>query len=122
MMTGVKTKTTEKFTEVFGSKAGTVYQSDREGCWYIDFAGKLVKFDYRTLLLLKKSIYRVDIEQLILDNGKSPEIEMVFICACNHCYFLSILQIIALKELLEGAFAMFELNQILHDRLHRMVV
>jgi len=122
MMTGVKTKTTAKFTEVFGTKAGTVYQSDREGCWYIDFAGKVVKFDYRTLLLLKKSIYRVDIEQLILDSSKSPEIEMVFICACNHCYFLSILQIIALKELLEGTFAMLELNQVLHDRLYRMVV
>ncbi|WP_345950735.1 hypothetical protein ABDD95_04625 [Mucilaginibacter sp. PAMB04274] len=121
-MTGVKTATATNFTEVFCTKAGTVYQSDREGCWYIDFAGKLVKFDYRSLMKLKKSIYRVDIEDLLLDSSKSPEIEMVFICACNHCYFLNLLQIISLKELLEGTFAMFELNQIIHDRLFRVVV
>jgi hypothetical protein len=118
-MTGVKTASAH-FTEVFSNKNGSVYQSDREGCWYIDFAGKLVKFDYRSLLQLKKSIYRVDIEALLLDNTKKPEIEMVFICACNHCYFLNLMQIIALKDLLEGTFAMFELNQIVHDRLFRL--
>jgi ABC-type protease/lipase transport system fused ATPase/permease subunit len=121
-MTGVKIATTTNFTEVFSTKAGTVYQNDRECCWYIDFAGKLVRFDYRGLLKLKKSIYRVDIEAAILDSSKTPEIEMVFICACNHCYFLNLLQIISLKELLEGSFAMLELNQILHDRLSRVVI
>jgi hypothetical protein len=121
-MTGVKTATTTNFTEVFSTKAGTIYQNDRECCWYIDFAGKLVRFNYRGLLKLKKSIYRVDIEAAILDSSKTPEIEMVFICACNHCYFLNLLQIISLKELLEGSFAMLELNQILHDRLSRVVI
>jgi hypothetical protein len=110
-MTGVKTATTTNFTEVFSTKAGTIYQNDRECCWYIDFAGKLVRL-----------IYRVDIEAAILDSSKTPEIEMVFICACNHCYFLNLLQIISLKELLEGSFAMLELNQILHDRLSRVVI
>lgn len=109
------------YTEVFSTQDGAVYQSDREGCWYIDFAGKLIRFDYRSLLTLKKSIYRVDIEELLLDSSKKPEIEMVFICACNHCYFLSLLQIISLKQLLEGTFAMLELNQIIHDRLYRTV-
>ncbi|QJD95023.1 hypothetical protein HH214_03575 [Mucilaginibacter robiniae] len=113
---------TYTYTEVFSTPCGAVYQSDREGCWYIDFAGKLVRFDYRSLLKLKKSIYRVDIEQLLLDTSKSPEIELVFICACNHCYLLNLLQIISLKQLLEGTFAMLELNQIIHDRLYRTVV
>ncbi len=119
-MAGVKTATASRYTEVFANKAGTVYQSDREGCWYIDFDGKLVRFDHRGLLKLKNSICRVDIEELLLNSDRSPEIEMVFICACNHCYFLNLLQIISLKQLLEGTFVMLELNQIIRDRLHRL--
>ncbi|WP_158826696.1 hypothetical protein [Mucilaginibacter lacusdianchii] len=121
-MTTVKVERAVNFQEVFATKAGAVYQCDREGCWYIDFADKLVKFDYRNLLKLKSSIYRVDIEMLLLDNSKSPEIEMVFICACNTCYILNLLQIISLKELLEGTFVMLELNKIIHDRLNRIVI
>jgi len=121
-MAGVKTAAANQFTEVFTTTTGSVYQHDAERCWYIDFAGKLVRFDYRNLLKLKQSIYRVDIEELLLDNSKKPDIELVFICACNHCYILNLLQIISLKELLEGAFAMLELNQIIQDRLFRMVI
>lgn len=121
-MKGIVAAPATKIIEVFCTPHGAVYQCDRELCWYIDFDGKMVRFDYRGLLKLKKSIYRMDIEAMLLDNTKKPEIEMAFICACNHCYFLNLLQIINLKELLEGTFVMFELNQIIHDRLFRTAV
>lgn len=45
------------FTEVFNTNKGAIYQSDSENCWYIDFAGKLARFDYRNLLKLdRKSV------------------------------------------------------------------
>ena len=109
------------FEEVFSIKNGAVYQSDSEYCWYIDFAGKLARFDYRNLLKLKKAVYQIDIDQLLLNSAKSPDLEIIFICACDHCYVLSLLQIIELKELLQGAFVMLELNHILFDRLYRIV-
>jgi len=109
------------FTEVFQSKDGAVYQSDSENCWYVDFAGKLARFDYRNLLKLKKAVYKIDIEEHLLKNVSAPDVEIIFICACDHCYVLSLIEIISLKELLEGTFVMLELNHILHDRLHRIV-
>jgi len=109
------------FTEVFSVHAGAIYQSDSENCWYIDFAGKLARFDYRNLLKLKKAVYQIDIEGLLLSSEKAPDLEIIFICACDHCYVLSLVQIIALKELLAGTFVMLELNHIIHDRLHRIV-
>jgi len=112
---------TVDFSEVFSTTAGTIFQSDSERCWYIDFAGKLARFDYRNLLKLKKAVYQVDIEQKLLSSDKSPDVEILFICACDHCYVLSLLQVIALKELLEGTFVMLELNHIINDRLHRIV-
>ncbi|MES2458416.1 MAG: hypothetical protein V4594_22855 [Bacteroidota bacterium] len=109
------------FTEVFSVHAGAIYQSDSENCWYIDFAGKLARFDYRNLLKLKKAVYQIDIEGLLLSSEKAPDLEIIFICACDHCYVLSLVQIIAMKELLAGTFVMLELNHIIHDRLHRIV-
>ena len=105
------------WTDVFSTKNGSVYQSDAERCWYVDFAGKVARFDYRCLLKLRKAVYHIDIENILLNSTKSPDVEIIFICACDHCYVLFLLQIIALKELLEGTFVMLELNHILHDRL-----
>lgn len=109
------------FNEVFSLKEGAIYQSDSENCWYIDFAGKLARFDYRNLLKLRKAVDQVDIEKLLLNSDKSADVQIIFICACDHCYVLSLLQIIKLKELLQGTFAMLELNHIIFDRLYRIV-
>ncbi|MEJ7560142.1 MAG: hypothetical protein WKF66_17665 [Pedobacter sp.] len=109
------------FDEVFSTVKGAIYQSDSESCWYVDFAGKLAKFDYRNLLKLQKAVYLIDIENLLLSSTKSPDLEIIFICACDHCYVLSLIEIIALKELLQGTFVMLELNHIVYDRLHRLV-
>lgn len=109
------------FIEVFSTANGSIYQNDAERCWYIDFNGKLAKFDYRCLLKLQKAVYQIDVEALLLKSNRSADLEIVFICACDHCYVLSILEIIAMKELLQGTFAMLELNHIIYDRLYRLV-
>jgi len=109
------------FDEVFSTTKGAIYQSDSESCWYIDFAGKLARFDYRNLLKLKKAVYNVDIEGMLLNSDKTADVEILFICACDHCYVLSLIEIIALKELLQGTFVMLELNHIVYDRLYRIV-
>lgn len=111
-----------RWTEVFSTKNGIVYQCDKENCWYVDFGGKVARFDYRCMMKLKKAIYSMDLEQLILNSAKSADLEIVFICACDHFYILSILEIIAFKELLEGTFVMLSLNQMVQDCLYRIPV
>ena len=113
---------TSTWSDVFGTQNGAVYQCDAERCWYVDFAGKVARFDYRCLLKLKKAVYNVDIEAKLLDSSKDPDVEIIFICACDHTYILTLLQIIALKEILEGTFVMLQLNSILQDRLYRIAV
>ena len=112
--------TTLNWTKVFGNYAGTIYQSDVESCWYVEFAGKTARFDYRNILKLKKAVYQIDIEALLLNSEKAADLEILFICACDHCYVLSLLEIIALKDLLQGTFVMLELNHIIQDRLVRI--
>jgi hypothetical protein len=122
MVTPLTNTQQNTWIDVFSTKYGAIYQSDAERCWYVDFAGKVAKFDYRCLLKLKKAVYSVDIEAKLLQTSKDPDVEILFICACDHCYILSLLQIIALKELLEGTFVMLQLNHILQDRLYRVSI
>jgi hypothetical protein len=111
---------TSNWADVFSTKNGGVYQCDAARCWYVNFAGKVAKFDYRCLLKLKKAVYNVDIEAKLLDSSKDPDVEIIFICACDHTYILTLLQIIALKEIMEGTFVMLQLNNIIQDRLYRV--
>jgi hypothetical protein len=111
-----------KLTEVFITASGGIYQSDSESCWYVNFAGKLARFDYRCLLKLKKAVYHIDVDAILLKSGRSADIEIVFICACDHSYILSVMEIVRFKELLQGAFTMLELNHIIYDRLYRLAV
>jgi hypothetical protein len=122
MVTTLINQQTSTWVDVFSTKQGAVYQSDAERCWYVDFAGKVARFDYRCLLKLKKAVYNVDIEAKLLQTSKDPDVEIIFICACDHTYILTLMQIIALKELMEGTFVMLQLNSILQDRLYRLVV
>ena len=108
------------FEEVFSNKNGAIFQSDSEKCWYVDFAGKLARFDYRNLLKLQKAVYQINIEEKLLSSDKAADVEIIFICACDHTYVLTLLQLIKLKELLQGTFVMLELNHIIQDRLHRL--
>jgi len=122
MVTAIQTSQQSTWIDVFSTTQGAIYQCDEERCWYVDFAGKVAKFDYRCLLKLKKAVYNVDIEQKLLTSSKDADVEIIFICACDHCYILSLLQIIALKELMEGTFVMLQLNSILQDKLYRIVI
>ncbi len=108
------------WAEVFSTHHGSVKQCDRESCWYVNFAGKEGKFDYRSLLRLKKIIYNIDIEAILLKSSKSADLEIVFICASDQCYILDVMEIIAFKELLEGTFVMLSLNHIIQDCLYRI--
>ena len=118
-MQNVVTAPSVEFVEVFQTSKGSVFLSDREKCWYVNFAGKLARFDYKSMMKLRKAVYAIDIEKILLNSEQSADLEIVFICACDHFYVLNILEIIAIKELIEGTFVMLELNSILHDRVYR---
>ena len=107
--------------EVFKTGTGIVYQSDSERCLLIDFAGSICKFTYPQAVRLKKIVEDVDVETILLDVN-SASLEIITLHGCDNVYILSVLQIIELKELLQGAFVMFELNNIVKDCLCRITV
>ena len=112
----------ESHQEVFRTQSGCVYQSDTEKAVYVEFAGKIARYDIRCLQRLQKAVFRIDLEAMATDTSRSTDVEIISLCACEHCYVLSLSQILAFRDLLEGAFAMFELNSIIQERLYAIPV
>src|SRR5690606_28297177 len=108
------------FIEVFSTNYGSVFQSDAENCVYLKFSGKIAKYKFACLQRLKKVIDHVDLERMT--DVDHPGIEIIFLCGAEDCFVLDIKEIINLKELLNGTFAMFQLNNIIKDRLQRIIV
>lgn len=104
--------------EVFQTSSGGVYQSDKESCLYLFFSGKISKLSFQSLNDLKKIIDNVDLGHMctLIEHA---DIEIILLK--DHCFVLSGIQVIALKEILQGTFAMFRLNHILKDCLTRLI-
>lgn len=112
---------TQELETVFSTSAGAVYQADAERCLYLDFSGKRSKLDFLCLVRLKNAVEKVDIEHMLLDSS-APNLEIISICACQHCFVLNLTEILALRELLQGTFVMFKLNHLIQDCLYRLPV
>ncbi|WP_231460046.1 hypothetical protein [Pedobacter sp. Leaf132] len=109
-----------ELVNVFSNNYGSVYQSDKLNCFYIDFGGKFARYNCLSLQKLKKVVEDIDIESLLL-NTKKADFELVTYNGCDHIYLLNALEIIALKDFLQGTFTMFKLNHLISDCLYRLV-
>ena len=105
---------------VFSNNQGSVYQSDKLNCFYVDFGGKFARYNCISLQKLKKVVEDIDIEALLLNTHRA-DFELVTFNGCEHIYLLSALEIVALKDLLQGSFTMFKLNHMVNDCLNRLV-
>jgi len=112
---------TSDLQEVFTTETGTVYQSDRECCLFVDFAGKFCRYSFPNLSALKKKVNSIDVEEMLL-NPFGADIEIVSIAGSDHYYVLTAIEILAFRDLLNGTFVMFELNHILRNQLQRIIV
>ncbi|HEY1009178.1 hypothetical protein [Daejeonella sp. JGW-45] len=110
---------TADLIEVFITSRGGIYQSDVENCLYLNFSGKTSRLSFSSLNDLKKIIDKVDLGHMctLIEHA---DIEIILIK--DNCFVLSGLEIIYLKEILDGAFAMFGLNHIITDCLDRLVM
>lgn len=111
-----------KFTEVYQSHAGCVYQCDSKNCIWIHFDGNMCSYNINQFLRLKASLEKIDLENMINSPQNSSDIEIISILGTERIYILNIPQILSLKDLLAGAMAMLELNSIIRQKLHVLTV
>ena len=106
-------------TEIFSTNFGRVSQCDERRCFIIEFEGKTTEVNVPCFFCLKRMVDKVDLHAMASSVDSSSDVEIVAPHGCNHCFVLTISQVIQLKELLAGAKVMLELNSIIHARLHK---
>jgi hypothetical protein len=76
-----------ELVNVFSNTHGSIYQSDKLNCFYVDFGGKFARYNCLSLQKLKKVVEDIDIEALLLNTHKA-DFELVTFNGCEHIYLL----------------------------------
>ncbi len=116
------TVTCKCLTEIFSTSFGSVFQCDNEQRFYVEFTGVRTGFKVQGFLKLKKQIDNIDVEAMLQNPCRAADFAMINLPGYDRFFVLSLSDIIRLKELLAGATVMLELNSILHERLHSVLV
>jgi hypothetical protein len=110
------------WTEIFRTQKGAVYQSDRERCLWLEFRGQKEAYKIKDFKKLKQQIEKINLAEMASNAGLAFDLEIIYPPAQEHCWVLTLCEIVQIKALLEGAWVMLELNSILNERLYPLSV
>lgn len=94
-----------------------VFQDDRSGHVILDFYGDLISFRLCEFVSFKRKMLQLDLVKLF--DSHTPDQELIYLPHCDRFLLLSIHQILELREVFMGAYAMLELNSLIHSRIIR---
>lgn len=96
--------------EIFTTENGAVYQCSRKNCYWLEFKETTTSFKVSDFFNFKKRIDNIDIEYMLNDSSRSADFEMIMPFRTERCFILSVNDILALREIFDGAKFMIELN------------
>ena len=99
-------------TLLFQTEHAQLVQSDRTEMFTLTFFGDRVDLRICELIAFRRKIDQIDMVRLLSD--QPPDIEIIHLMQCDRVFLLDIRLILELKALMAGAFAMMELNSIIH--------
>ena len=104
--------------QIYSSNSCATYQCDSSNALYLDIYGERFQLNICTLIAFRKKLFDVNLEYLLLDSESAP-IEILNLHCLDKLFVLSIDEIIELRDLMDGTFAMLQLNSIIHQSIHR---
>lgn len=99
--------------EVYKTEAGAIYQCSRKNCYWLEFGGTTTSFSVSDFLKFKKSIDGINIESMLTDTARSSDFTLVMPFRTERCYLLDVQAVLNLREVLDGAKFMMELNSVI---------
>ncbi|MEQ9166838.1 MAG: hypothetical protein RLO12_11310 [Fulvivirga sp.] len=102
---------------VYETNRASLHQCDTSEIYTLRFNSEVVEFRVCQLIAFKRKIQKIDLAQMFADD--TADIEIVYMPHCDRLFALNIHDVLQLKELFDGAFAMLELNSMIHKELVR---
>lgn len=106
------------FVEVYSTEHGAVFQCNNRNCYWLEFAKSRTPFRVSEFLKFKKQIDAIDVSLLLGDCSRSADFTIVMPPHTERCYVLCVQDILRLREILNGAKFMIELNSMVRECLH----
>ncbi|MDX1362702.1 hypothetical protein [Arenibacter latericius] len=97
-------------TSVYQSKFYTLYQSNTDRYFYIDFGQKVVKLSFCQLLALRQKVNSISIEAHFDADLNKHGFEVLMLCNKEHLFLLNTLEILDLKNLVCYGFALLGIS------------
>lgn len=104
------------YQEVFRTDKGVVYQCDRTNRLILSFWGANTPLSARDFAQFRRIVGTVNIHQMALSTDAADDIEILTLPRSERCFVLTLCEVIHLRELLNGASLMLELNSLLRER------
>lgn len=103
------------YQEVFRTDRGIVYQCDASNRIILEFWDTHTQFSARDFAHFRRMVETVDIRQMALSTAAAYDVEILALPRSERCYVLTLCEVVHLRELLNGAKVMLELNAILRE-------
>lgn len=107
-----------EWVEIYSTEAGSVYQSNAQNCLWLLFRNRLHSFSIPCFKNFRKKVNEIDLDQMALNIHPSYDYISLSLDEQSLFFALNLVEAFCLKELLDGAKLMLELNSILHERLY----
>ena len=101
--------------ELFRTPKGVIFQDDKRGRFTLEFLGKTTSFKVQDFLHFKKAVDKINLEDILLND--CPDLQIIHHRNTDQLFVITLCDLVSLKELLNGAKVMLELNSIVHTRL-----
>ncbi len=102
---------------IFETENGSLSQSDATERFQLAFHQEELSFRVCELITFKRKLQAIDLPAMLM--SENQDVEVLHMPHCDRLFVLTIQNILELKELLAGAFAMLELNSVIHRQLVR---
>lgn len=104
--------------ELFKTSHGAVYQCNNQNCYWLDFGGDRTAFKVSDFLKFKRKIDEIDISDMIIDASRTADYAIVMPFRTQRCFVLDVSGVLNLREILDGAKFMIELNGVVRECLN----
>ncbi|MFD2571101.1 hypothetical protein ACFSUS_10680 [Spirosoma soli] len=103
------------YQEVFKTDKGVVYQCDATNRLVLEFWDTHTPMSARDFAQFRRMVQTIDIRQMALSTDNAYDVEILALPRSERCYVLTLCEVIHLRELLNGATLMLELNSMLRE-------
>ncbi|HLL94007.1 MAG TPA: hypothetical protein VK404_03440 [Spirosoma sp.] len=103
------------YQEVFLTQKGAVYQCDRTNRLILVYWGTITPMSVRDFAQFRRMVNTVNVHQMATSTHAADDVEILTTPRSEQCYVLTLCEVIHLRELLNGASLMLELNSMLRE-------